>query len=70
MKKLRGLEIYDDVRMFHKNEFSDFYDSLEKRLNLSEVTEPDKETIMKCYLKKIEDNLYKIESILCDEGYC
>ncbi len=69
MKILRGLEIYSDVRMFHKNEFYDFWDTLfDKRLPKSEVTTRDINLIKKEMLE-IQEKLYKIEKILVREKY-
>ena len=65
-----GIDVYGEVRMFHKNEFGDFYDKMEKLLPKSEVTKTDADYIMEGIMKKIEDNLYEMEKILCEEKYC
>ena len=67
-KKIKGLDVYDVVRYYHKNRLDPIYDGINKSLNKSEVSEKDKKKIQKQF-EKVEDIFYKIERILIQEKY-
>jgi hypothetical protein len=54
-KKPRGLEVYDELRMFHKNTLFEIMDKYE-------LTEYEKDT-----LETLSGVLYLVEGVMCRE---